>query len=104
MASANPLAGGPDFVEILRNALEPVRHSTYIRPPFTGGNQVSVRLAQDRVALLDRLSERSGWNRNQIIDALIDKGLFVLFGALSDSTADEIMNEHAGKLMASRGR
>jgi hypothetical protein len=103
MASSNPFSGGPDFVEILRNALEPVNISTYIRPPFTGGSQVSMRLPPDRVALLDRLCERSGWNRNQVIDALIDKGLIELFGALSETTADEIMSEHAAKLMASRG-
>lgn len=103
MANLNPMAGGPDFVEILRNALEPVKNATYIRPPFTGGNQVSVRLAQDRIALLDRLSDRSGWNRNQIIDALIDKGLLILFNTLSDATADEIMDAHARNLMNSRG-
>ena len=97
------MAGGPDFVEILRNALDPAKNASYIRPPFTGGTQVSLRIAQDRLALLERLSERSGWNRNQVIDALVDKGLYVLFDRLSDATADEILDEHVAKLMASRG-
>lgn len=100
MAANNPMAG-PDFVEALRNVLEE-RAPSFTRPPSTGGTQVSLRFREDRLALLDRLSEYSGWNRNQIVDALTDKGLFVLFVRLSDDVADEIMGSHAKTLLKLR--
>ena len=103
MAKNNPLAGGPDFVEILCAALEQ-QTSTYSRPPSTGGTQISFRLREDRLALLDRLAERSGWNRNQVVDALVDKGLFALFSRLSNLTADEIMEDHVTQFMNTRAQ
>ena len=97
------MAGGPDYIKILCGALEQ-RASTYSRPPATGGTQFSLRLREDRLALLERLVERSGWNRNQIVDALIDKGLFMLFDELSNASADEIMEDHAEKLLKTKAR
>ncbi len=95
------MAGGPDFVEMLRNALEE-RATTITRPPATGGTQVSLRFREDRLALLDQLAQRSGWNRNQIVDALTDKGLFVLFERLSNAVADDVMESHVKALLKLR--
>jgi hypothetical protein len=103
MAKSNPMAGGPDYIKILCGALKQ-RASTYSRPPATGGTQFSLRLREDRLALLERLVERSGWNRNQIVDALIDNGLFMLFDELSNATADEIMEDHAEKFLKAKAR
>src|SRR5437773_12065190 len=84
VARNNPLEGGPDFVQALCNALEQ-RLNAFARPRSTGGTQVSMRFREDRLAILDALTERSGWNRNQVVDALSDAGLLLLFGRLSDS-------------------
>jgi hypothetical protein len=93
MASQNPLAGGPDFVIALRNALKKTP-GAYSTPPPTGGTQISSRFADDRLAILDGLCEYSGWNRNQIINAFVDRGLFEVFQYVSDEVVEKIM-EHA---------
>jgi hypothetical protein len=98
VARNNPMAGGPDFIELLKNALEG-RVAGFARPPATGGTQVSFRFREDRLTLLDTLVERSGWNRTQVIDALIDKGLFVLFERLTTSASDEVMESHVKAVM-----
>lgn len=90
MAKNNPMSGGPDFVELLKNALEG-KVDGFVRPPATGGLQISLRFREDRLILLNQLSERSGWNRTQVVDALIDKGLFALFERLPSGLADEII-------------
>lgn len=101
MAKNNPMAGGPDFIELLKNALEG-RVAGFARPPATGGTQVSLRFREDRLLLLDTLAERGGWNRTQVIDALIDKGLYVLFDLLTAGAAEEIMDSHTKVLMKLR--
>ena len=98
MAKNNPMAGGPDFIELLKNALEG-RVAGFVRPPATGGTQVSVRFREDRLMLLDTLAERSGWNRTQIIDVLIDKGIYVLFERLTTGAAGEVMESHEKAVM-----
>lgn len=92
---------GPDFVELLKNALEG-RVAGFARPPATGGTQVSLRFREDRLMLFDILAERSGWNRTQVIDALIDKGLFMLFERLTTSASDEIIESQIKAVMKSR--
>lgn len=103
MAKNNLMAGGPDFVELLKNVLEG-RVAGFGRPPATGGTQISFRLGEDRLMLLDKLSERSGWNRTQVIDALIDSGLFALFDRLSSSAAEEIRDSSVEAIVKSRGK
>lgn len=101
MAKNNPMAGGPKFVGLLKHALEG-RVAGFARPPATGGTQVSLRLREDRLMLLDILSERSGWNRTQVIDALIDQGLFELFELLTTSASDEIIESQVKAVMTAR--
>ncbi len=101
MAKNNPMVGGPDFIELLKNALEG-RVAGFARPPATGGTQVSLRFREDRLMLLDILAEHSNWNRTQVIDALIDKGLHVLFEQLTTSAAEEVMESHVKAVMKSR--
>lgn len=99
MATDNPMASGPNFVEFLCWALERWPNSFAPKSPSTGGAQISLRLRNDRLVLIDVLSAKSGWNRNQVIDALIDGSLFQLFEKLSDTTSEAIRNDHATKVL-----
>jgi hypothetical protein len=90
MSTTHPLAGAPDFVIALRNALEQ-QTDAYRKPPNTGGKQISSRVADDRLALIDAIAEISGWNRNAVLNALADRGLFELFGLLSDDVVRSIV-------------
>jgi len=102
MAKNNPMVGGPDFVQALCNALE--RPNEFApSPPSTGGTQLSLRFREDFLTLLEILSKQSKWNRNQIIDALIQKGLFVLFDRLSDPTAHKILRERVSRALRQPG-
>ncbi len=98
MAFNNPISGGPDLISALRNALEKTPN-VYAKPPLTGGTQISSRFADDRLAILDAICEQSGWNRNQVINALVDRGLLVLFQQISDVAVDAIMDHAADKIM-----
>lgn len=92
MAHTNPLAGGPDYVRSLCNAIH-AAEGTYKQPPATGGGATSLRFPRDRAALLDALASASGWNRNQVVNALVDKGLFVLFSELGEKRAVELVEK-----------
>ena len=91
MAKHNPFAGGPDYVFILKGALEQQRKALYARPPSTGGTQFSIRLRPGRLAVINQVARQTGWNRNQVIDAFLEVGLAALFGALGDKVADAVM-------------
>jgi hypothetical protein len=91
---------GPAHVVALANALERDRRPhAYIRPPPTGGNQISVRLGEALLAHLDAIGRASGWTRVQVLTALIDRGLFDLYDALSDETGESIMESLARELV-----
>jgi hypothetical protein len=94
----NPIAGGPNFIEVLRNALEKVPNA-YTKPPPTGGTQISVRFGDDRLAILDGIEKHSGWNRSQIINALVDRGLYELFSRVSDQVVEVIMASAADRVV-----
>lgn len=99
MALNNPLAGGPDYVAALRNALEHVPGG-YMRPPSTGGDQISIRFPESTAAIVEAIAsccEEPDWNRNQIINALVDRGLFDLFSVLGDATVRTIMSDVISK-------
>lgn len=98
MASQNPIAGSPDFVVVLRNALEKTPGG-YCTPPPTGGTQISSRFADDRLAILDAVCEHSGWNRNQVINAFVDRGLFELFSYIGDEVVEKIMAHAAERVI-----
>jgi hypothetical protein len=101
MAINNPMSGGPDYAGVLRNALENTP-GAYAAPPSTGGEQVSIRLPEFTGAMIDAITarcHRPGWNRSQVLNALIDRGLFDLFNLLSDKTARAIMGDIASKIV-----
>jgi hypothetical protein len=98
MSHANPIAGGPDFILPLRNALEKTPNA-YSKPPVTGGTQISSRFAEDRLALLDAICEMSDWNRNQVINALVDRGLYELFQQLTNETTNTLMDHVVDKIL-----
>jgi hypothetical protein len=94
----NPIAGGPNFVEVLKNVLEKVPNA-YAKPPATGGTQISVRFGDDRLAILDGIEKHSGWNRSQIINALVDRGLYELFSRVSNQVVEAIMASAADRVV-----
>ena len=89
------------ILELLKRALED-NSAGMARPPATGGVPISFRLEEDRLAMLDILSKRSGWNRTQVIVALIEYGLFELFEALPDSLSSEIIDETVESVIGPR--
>jgi hypothetical protein len=103
MAKHNPFAGGPDYAVILKGALEQQRKALYARPPSTGGTQFSIRLRPGRLAVINQIATQTGWNRNQVIDALLEVGLVALFGALADKVADAVMTAAASRSLETEG-
>jgi hypothetical protein len=92
MSTKNPFEGGPDFVKSLINAIEVVPNA-YTRPPQAGGQATSVRLPAERIACLDAIATSSSWTRNEVVNALLDKGIFILFHQLKDEQVERIMEQ-----------
>lgn len=92
MATNNPLAGGPDYARWLAETVNP-RKSPGLAPapPASGGAQISIRLRPDRLRLLDELSARSEWSRNQVIEGLLDCGLGTFFHHVDDAVSEDLM-------------
>lgn len=101
MAKHNPMAGGPAYVEILKRAIQK-EDSGFVKPPSTGGTQISLRFSEHRLFLFEELSRRSGWTRTQVIEALIDHGLLALFTLLDENVSDEIIKCVATSVMENR--
>lgn len=92
MAKNNPMVGGPDYARWLAQSVNPQKLQNLAHsPPATGGAQISIRLRADRLRLFDTLSARSGWNRNQVIESLLDCGLATFFHHVDDVTAEDLM-------------
>ena len=100
MALNNPLLGGPDFVKSLVNAIE-VAPNAYAHPPQASGMATSIRLPKERVAVLDAIADatKGKWTRNDVVNALLDKGLFVLFEQINDGEMSKIMNQAAHQIL-----
>jgi hypothetical protein len=100
MAQFNPILGGPDYLRMLGVALSAWElQSGYTpTPPAAGGEQLSIRLAKDKTALLDAIATRSSWSRNQVIVALLDRSLFELFNDLPDQTAERLRDDMLERL------
>jgi hypothetical protein len=95
----NPMSG-PAHIVALANSLERERRpNAYVRPPPTGGDQISVRLGSALLAHMDVLGKASGWTRVQVLTALIDRGLFDLYANLSDEIGEAIMKKLANELV-----
>lgn len=90
MSANNPFSGGPDYVKSLVNRIESIP-GAYVQPPNSSGAATSVRFSENRVACLDAIAKISGWTRNEVINALLEKGLFVLFHELNDEHVDQIL-------------
>ena len=95
MAKFNPVMREQDYLTVLGVALSAPELGTVFRPtpPAAGGDQISIRLPKDRVALLDVICTRTSWSRNQVLIALIDRSIFALFEGLPDKTANQIRED-----------
>lgn len=102
MAKENPFVGGPDYVKALCAVLQG-SNAFRVAPPSASGSQLSIRMLDDRLELLKVLGEKSGWNRNQLLIALLDKGLWFLFAELNDETAGKIIKERISKALRQPG-
>lgn len=101
MAKNNPFFGGPNYTQWLAmwisgdkpNLMRPA-------PPGGGGQQISIRLKPDRLTLLDVISEKSGWSRNQVLEGMLDAALAQLFNELSERDAEQILNQTCERVIA----
>lgn len=91
MALNNPFAG-PDFLTSLCIAIEKNKVA-FMQPPKTGGAVTSLRFPEHLLAYFDAIGAASGWNRNQVIYALLNKGLYDMFNKLESNHAEKIINE-----------
>ncbi len=94
----NPFAG-PAHHAALANAVERDRRAgSYMRPPPTGGEQISVRLPERLTLHLAMLAEASGWTRVQVLTALLERGMFDLYDLLSNEAGDQLMQKFVEQL------
>src|SRR5713226_9008100 len=96
MQRANPMAG-PAYVIALRNALEN-RTTEYTPPPRTGGTQISTRLDDFLFNHVQAIVEECGWNRAEVLYALIQRGLFDLYEFASPEVVERIVQKIVGKM------
>jgi hypothetical protein len=93
---ANPMSG-PAYVIALRNALEK-RPSEYQEAPRTGGTQVSIRLDEFIFNHVEAITAKSGWNRAEVLNALIQRGLFDLYEFCAPRMVDTLVQDVVAKL------
>ncbi len=93
----NPFSG-PNYIVALRNAVERhIRPNEYMEAPKTGGTQISLRLPENVLNHIEILVEKSEWNRAEILQTLIERGLFDLYSGLNGSTVEEIIESVVAK-------
>ena len=92
----NPMSG-PAYVIALRNALEH-RTAEYTTPPRTSGAQISTRFDEFALNHIDAIVEESGWNRAEVIYALVQRGMFDLYEFASPEVVDQIVYKIVGKM------
>jgi hypothetical protein len=98
MARSNPMSG-PAYVIALLNALEATkRPSDYRTPPRTGGTQISIRLDDFIFNHIDAIVAQSGWNRAEVLYALIQRGLFDLYEFAAPETVETIVQKIVSKV------
>jgi hypothetical protein len=86
----NPFSG-PAYVVTLKNALENNGGNT--SRPRTGGEQISLRLESHTINHINVIAEHAGWNRSEVLTAVIERGLFDLYGALDPNTTQELIRK-----------
>lgn len=92
---ANPMAG-PAYVIALRNALEN-RTTEYTTPPRTG-TQISTRLDDFVFNHVEAIVEECGWNRAEVLYALIQRGLFDLYEFVSPEIVNRIVHKIVSRM------
>lgn len=97
MPCPNPMSG-PAYVMALRNALEKRPSSEYQEPPRTGGTQVSIRLDEFIFNHVEAITAKSGWNRAEVLNALIQRGLFDLYEFCKPEAVDALVQDVVAKL------
>ena len=103
MAVNNPFSG-PDYPRWLAMRIGDKNTIFPPAPPGGGGQQISVRLKADRLDLIDVLSQKSGWNRNQIIEGMLDAGLAQVFAYLPDDVAEAVMDQTCSRVLERTGQ
>src|SRR5579863_10251911 len=98
MARSNPMSG-PAYVIALRNTLEASKRPTeYKTPPRTGGTQISTRLDEFLLNHVDAIVEECGWNREEVLYALVQRGLFDLYEFVSPEIVEKIVQKIVAKM------
>lgn len=97
MPRPNPMSG-PAYVIALRNALEKRPSSEYQDAPRTGGTQVSIRLDEFIFNHVEAITAKSGWNRAEVLNALIQRGLFDLYEFCKPEAVDALVQDVVAKL------
>ncbi|MBX5454468.1 MAG: hypothetical protein K6U10_11130 [Acidobacteriia bacterium] len=86
----NPMAG-PAYIGDLCDALEKRTTGNTI-PPSTGEKQISIRLDDFVFDHIETIAEESGWSCDQVLHALINRGLFDLYQLVSPYIGEKIVN------------
>jgi len=97
MPRPNPMSG-PAYVIALRNALEKRSASEYQEAPRTGGTQVSIRLDEPIFNHVEAITANSGWNRAEVLNALIQRGLFDLYEFCKPEVVEALVRDVVAKL------
>jgi hypothetical protein len=98
MVRPNPMSG-PAYIIALRNALEAERRPTeYRTPPRSGGTQISIRLDDFIFNHVEAIVEESGWNRAEVLLALVQRGLFDLYEFAAPETVEKIIQKIVHKV------
>ena len=84
---------GPAHVIALRNAIEKRPVSEYQTPPRSSGTQVSTRLDEFLFNHVEAITARSGWNRAEVLYALVQRGLFDLYEFSNSSVVDILVQD-----------
>jgi hypothetical protein len=97
MSHPNPMSG-PAYVIALRNALEKRPLSEYQSAPRTGGTQVSIRLDEFIFNHVEAITAQTGWNRAEVLNALIQRGLFDLYEFCKPKVVEGLVQDVVAKL------
>jgi hypothetical protein len=85
---------GPAYVIALRNALERDKRPTeYNQPPKGGGVQISMRLDEFVYNHVEAIADKARWNRAEILNSLIQRGLFDLYEFSHSETVERLSKE-----------
>ena len=89
-ARVNPFSG-PAYWVTLKNSLEKNGENT--ARPRTGGEQISLRLDNHPLNHINTIAAYAGWNRSEVLTAIIECGLFRLYEHLSEETQNNLVQQ-----------